>query len=251
MRVIDCDAHVEESVESWQYLDPEYYLLRPIPVVFPEDTCFGTHNAAWVIDYKLRYFASNPTLMKRARDKGVSIPVQEMRDIKQRLAHMDELGIDVQVVFPSLWLGCLAENVELEAALARSYNQFMATQCGESGGRLQYVAIVPWRRPDLAVQEIRRVKKLGSVAGIFARGIEWDRPLTLPIIGRSSKKPRSKTCPSRCTWVTAPARPSAACSKACPGHSMTSSRRFTLWEKDSSAGRTSCTRFNRSWDLPS
>ncbi len=86
MGVIDCDAHVEESVESWQYLDPEYYLLRPIPVVFPEDTCFGSHNAAWVIDYKLRYFASNPTLMKRARDKGVSIPVQAMRDIKQRLA---------------------------------------------------------------------------------------------------------------------------------------------------------------------
>ena len=129
MRVIDCDAHVEESVESWQYLDPEYYLLRPIPVVFPEDTCFGSHNAAWVIDYKLRFFASNPTLMKRARDKGVSIPVQEMRDIKERLAHMDELGINVQVVFPSLWLGCLAENIELEAALARSYNQFMATQC--------------------------------------------------------------------------------------------------------------------------
>jgi hypothetical protein len=178
MRVIDCDAHVEESVESWQHLDPEYYLLRPIPVVFPEDTCFGTHNAAWVIDYKLRFFASNPTLMNRARDKGVSIPVQEMRDIKERLAHMDELGIDVQVVFPSLWLGCLAENVDLEAALARSYNQFMASQCGESGGRLQYIAIVTWRRPDLAIQEIRRVKKLGSVAGIFARGIEWDRPLT-------------------------------------------------------------------------
>ncbi|MDH3442394.1 MAG: amidohydrolase [Deltaproteobacteria bacterium] len=180
MRVIDCDAHVEESVESWQYLAPEYYLLRPIPVVFPEDTCFGTHNAAWVIDYKLRFFASNPTSMKRARDKGVPIPVQEMRDVKQRLACMDELGIDVQVVFPSLWLGCLAENVELEDALARSYNQFMATRCGESGGRLQYVAVVSWRRPDLAIQEIRRVKKLGGVAGIFARGIEWDRPLTLP-----------------------------------------------------------------------
>src|SRR6266481_6353005 len=74
MRVIDCDAHVEETVESWQYLDPEHYLLRPIPVVFPEDTCFGTHNAAWVIDYKLRYFASNPTLMKRARDKGTDFP---------------------------------------------------------------------------------------------------------------------------------------------------------------------------------
>jgi hypothetical protein len=55
MRVIDCDAHVEECVETWQYLDPEFYLLRPIPVTFPEDTCFGWHNAAWVIDYKLRF----------------------------------------------------------------------------------------------------------------------------------------------------------------------------------------------------
>ena len=69
MKVIDCDAHVEECVETWQYLDPEFYLLRPIPVTFPEDTCFGTHNAAWVIDYKLRFFAANPTTMKRRQKK--------------------------------------------------------------------------------------------------------------------------------------------------------------------------------------
>ena len=94
MQVIDCDAHVEESVETWSYLDPAFYLLRPIPVVFAEDTCFGTHNAAWVIDYKLRLFASNPTLMKRAQGKGIPIPVQEMRDVAQRLACMDELSID-------------------------------------------------------------------------------------------------------------------------------------------------------------
>lgn len=41
---------------------------------------------------------------------------------------MDQFGIEKQVVYPSVWLGCLAEDVELEAALARSYNQFMATQ---------------------------------------------------------------------------------------------------------------------------
>ena len=180
MRVIDCDAHVEESVQTWQNLVPEFHLLRPIPVVFPEDTCFGSHNAAWVIDYKLRFFAASPTSMKRASEKDVPIEVQEMRDVSRRLAYMDEMGIDRQVVFPSIWLGCLAENVELEAALARSYNQFMATQCGQSGGRLWYVAIVPWRKPEQATQEIKRVKSLGSVAGIYARGIEWDRPLTHP-----------------------------------------------------------------------
>jgi predicted TIM-barrel fold metal-dependent hydrolase len=180
MKVIDCDAHVEECVETWQYLDPEFYLLRPIPVTFPEDTCFGWHNAAWVIDYKLRFFAANPTTMKRAAVKDVPIPVQEMRDVKARLGYMDELGIDTQVVFPSIWLGCLAENVELEAALAHSYNQFMAAQCAQSNGRIRYIAIVPWRRPEMAVREIRRVKPLGAVAAIYARGIEWDRPLTHP-----------------------------------------------------------------------
>src|SRR5688572_15044339 len=158
MAVIDCDAHVEESVATWQYLEPEFYPLRPLPIVFPEDTCFGTHNAAWVIDYKLRFFGATPTAMKRAQEKDTPIPVQEMQDIPERLACMDELGIDTQVVFPSIWLGTLAENVELEAALARSYNQFMATQCSQSGGRLRYAAIVPFRRPDLAVQEIRRVR---------------------------------------------------------------------------------------------
>ncbi|HSQ11668.1 MAG TPA: amidohydrolase family protein, partial [Candidatus Deferrimicrobium sp.] len=53
-------------------------------------------------------------------------------------------------------------------------------QCALSGGRIWYVAIVPWRRPDMAVKEIRRIKTLGCAAGIYARGIEWDRPLTHP-----------------------------------------------------------------------
>jgi len=67
---MDCDAHVEESVATWQYLERKFHLLRPIPVLFPEDTCFGTQNAARVIDYKLRFFPSNPTLMHRALHKG-------------------------------------------------------------------------------------------------------------------------------------------------------------------------------------
>jgi len=160
--VIDSDAHVEESVETWSYLPPEFYKFRPLPVVFPEDTCFAERNAAWVIDYKLRHFAATPTLMRQAREKGVPIPVQEMKDVGGRLEAMDEFGIDVQVVFPSAWLGTLAENVELEAALANSYNQFMAAQCKQSGGRICYVAVVAWRRPDLAIQEIRRVKQEGG-----------------------------------------------------------------------------------------
>lgn len=180
MLVIDSDAHVEESVDTWKYLDPEFYSRRPIAIQLPEDTCYGDHNAAWIIDYKLRVFAATPTLMKRASAKGASIPVQEMTDIPTRVTAMQGMGADRQVVFPSLWLGCIAENLELEAALARSYNEFMATQCGLSGGSLWYAAVLPFRSPEMAIREIKRVKKMGSVAAIFVKGIEWDMPLSHP-----------------------------------------------------------------------
>jgi len=51
MRVIDCDAHVEECVETGNISTRNLIFYGPIPVTFPEDTCFGWHNAAWVIDY--------------------------------------------------------------------------------------------------------------------------------------------------------------------------------------------------------
>ena len=56
----------------------------------------------------------------------------------------------------------------------------MATQCGKSEGRLFFVAVVPYRQPEKAVAEIRRVKELGSAAGIYTHGIEWDMPLSNP-----------------------------------------------------------------------
>lgn len=178
--VIDADAHVEESVATWEHLDPDFYAYRPLAVRLPEDTCFGKQNAVWIIDYKLRQFAANPTLMKHASEKSVPIPVQELTNVAGRVAAMDAMGVDRQVVFPSLWLGCLAENVELEAALAKSYNRFMAAQCNQSGGRLWYAAVLPWRDSDKACAEIRRVKEAGAAASIFARGLEWDTPLSHP-----------------------------------------------------------------------
>lgn len=178
--IIDADAHVEEGTSTWEHLDAEFYPYRPLPVRLPEDTCFGKQNAVWIIDYKLRQFAANPTLMKHACEKSVSISVQELTDVPGRLQCLDHLGVDKQILFPSLWLGCLSENVELEAALARSYNRFMAAQCQQSGGRLWYAAILPWRKPEWAAEELRHVKQMGAVASVFARGVEWDMPLSHP-----------------------------------------------------------------------
>jgi predicted TIM-barrel fold metal-dependent hydrolase len=120
---------------------------------------------------------ATPTSAEHAKDKGVAIASQELTDVSSRLADLDRLGFERQVLYPTLWLGCVAEDTELEAALARSYNDFMAEQCALSHGRLWYAAVIPFRRPKAAVEEIRRIRKRGSVASIFVRALEWDLPI--------------------------------------------------------------------------
>jgi predicted TIM-barrel fold metal-dependent hydrolase len=181
MRVVDADAHVEEGVGHWEYLEPEFYARRPVPITFPTDTAWGEHNGGWLIDYKLRKFASSPTSMARAQRRAFVVPSQEISDVAMRLADMDRCGIEKQVLYPSTWLGCLAEDVTLEAALCRSYNTYMATQCNQSGGRLFYAAVLPFRDPAASAAEVRRVKTLGSAVSIFIRGMEWDIPITHPM----------------------------------------------------------------------
>ncbi len=180
MLVIDCDAHVEEPEEAWSYLDPAFHRKRPFIVEFPEDTVFGSHNAAWVIDYKLRLYGATPTIMKRSSQKGAPVPTQDLTDVNGRIASMDEAGIDRQIIFPTIWQGPVAEDPELESALATSWNTYMATQCSKSKGRLFFAAVIPYRRPADAVAELRRVKTLGSAAGVYTHGIEWDMPLSNP-----------------------------------------------------------------------
>ncbi len=180
MDVIDADAHVMESTQTWQYLEPEFNSRRPIPVTVPTDTSFEWNNAFWVIDQKIRHVGATPTTAKRAETKGVEVPSQEITDVQARLADLDRFGIKKQVIYPTIWMACLAEDPELEIALARSYNEFMSRQCGQSGGRLWYTAVIPFRSPAKAVVEIRRVAQMSGAVGIFARGLEWDKPLSHP-----------------------------------------------------------------------
>ncbi|MSQ52687.1 MAG: hypothetical protein EXR28_12445 [Betaproteobacteria bacterium] len=180
MNTIDADAHVEESIATWEEIEPAYKARKPIVITLPTDTALGGFNAAWVVDGQMRYVGATPTSGANAQKKPVSIGSQELTDVAGRLADMDKFGVKKQVIYPTVWLVCMAEEVGLEAALARAYNTFMAKQCNQSGGRLYYSAVIPFRNPQAAVEEIRRVKKMGSAVSIFVRGIEWDMPLSHP-----------------------------------------------------------------------
>jgi predicted TIM-barrel fold metal-dependent hydrolase len=180
MMLIDADAHVIECEETWSHLEPAFHARRPLPVTVPEDTNFMGWNAFWLIDRKVRHFGATPATGTIAKAKSFSLDCQHITDVNARIAAMDRLDIDVQVVHPSFCLSTMTEDPELEAALMRSYNTFMVDKCGQSNGRIVFNAVVPFRSPAAAIEEIRRLKPTGAMVSVLARGIEWDKPLDHP-----------------------------------------------------------------------
>jgi hypothetical protein len=78
MKVIDCDAPVEEAVETWQYLEPDFYLLRPTPVTLPEDTSFGSRNAAFRQDQLANGLRARGDLSERTMKKILAANPQRL-----------------------------------------------------------------------------------------------------------------------------------------------------------------------------
>ncbi len=181
MLIIDADSHVIESEATWKHLDPEFASRRPVPVTMPPDTSFLDWNTFWVIDRQVRHFGATPiegSVM--AGRKSYPPGVQQLTDVNARLAAMDRMQVGKQLVHPSFTLSTLTEDPELEAALFESYNTFMAEACAQSGGRIFFNAVVPYRRPERAVAELRRLTRMNGIASVLVRGLEWDKPLDDP-----------------------------------------------------------------------
>ena len=95
MTVIDADAHVIETQVTWDFMAKDERKYRPIPVS-------GSHGEEDVIRNKelTDFWAVDGRMRPRERNIGLdtSREAREMTDVSGRIAHMDELGIDVQVL---------------------------------------------------------------------------------------------------------------------------------------------------------
>ena len=161
---------------------------RPVLVDLPEDTWFGDRNALWLIDGNIfpkpagrgSYRLVTPSKQKAEKVRGdIAIASREISDVSVRLKDMDRLGVDVQVIYPTLFLVYLTDDAELETALCKAYNSWLAAACGKSNGRLRFVAILPLRSIAESLKEMKRAKELGAV-GIFFRGLEGDKSIDHP-----------------------------------------------------------------------
>ena len=171
MQVIDADAHVIEWERTWEYMDESEARFKPMSVSPGDDP----KRRFWIIDGKVK--------LRRA-NAGSDTPVgsQELTDVPARLAHMDELGTDIQVIYPSLWTTLTFSNPGVEKAICHSYNRWMADVWAQSNNRLRWTAVVPVSDMDAAIEQANFAKENGA-CGINLRPFEGNRHLSDPYYG--------------------------------------------------------------------
>lgn len=188
--IIDADTHISEGSAMWALMDQAMQPRRPIMLQVPEDTWYGNRNAFWLIDGEIfpkpagkgSFALVTPSEQRVQAGRKDSTPAtREMTDIAGRLADMKKLNTAMQIVYPTLFLVYNTKDKELEIALCRAYNRFLAQACDQSGGLMKWVVVLPLQSMDAAIDEIRFAKQNGAV-GVFFRGIEGDFTLDHPYL---------------------------------------------------------------------
>ena len=175
MGAIDADAHVIETVQTWSYLDADERRFTPqlMTQTFGSVSrsrryrCCTAVRDFWVIEGRAH-----------GKDRNVgtntSQESREMLSVKARLAHMDELGIETQVLYPTLFLRPVVQQAERERALCKSYNRWMGDLWRQGKGRLRWVAKPPLQfleKTPAAIREELEWARDNGACGIFMRGL--------------------------------------------------------------------------------
>lgn len=179
--IFDTDAHVEESAETFAGIAVDDGLREAAPRVIE-----GSKSGFWLIGGKLVPRLSGkgvntfgaPHIRRQAGyvdpERRARVESQELSDPGARLADMDAEGIDVSVVFPTLFLvHPLADSPALLAAMCRAYNEWVAGCCRGTDGRIRWVAAVPLPDVQASVDEVRHAKALGA-CGVLVLGTTGD-----------------------------------------------------------------------------
>ena len=181
MGTIDADGHVIETPQTWSYLDEKDQRFSPMLLSYSAGSELRSNEGLVVKEF----WAIEDRTHGKDRNVGTNTPkeAREMLSVAGRIAHMDKLGIDTQVLYPTLFLRPVVHDKERERALCHSYNRWLADIWQRSGNRLRWVVMLPLlsleTSPSLIEDEIRWAKEHGA-CGIFMRGLECDRTIGDP-----------------------------------------------------------------------
>jgi len=183
MLTIDADAHVLETEHTWDFMEGEDRKYRP-KLVAPRD---DERAERWLIDGKLRGLRpltlSEQELSRQTertgRDVVTSKAARQMDDVEMRLKDMDRLGIDIQVLHNTIGIEQTCDRPEVEIALCRSWNRWLADIWKQGQGRLRWSMMPPILSIQNAIDEMRFAKEHGAVA-VCMRPVEGSRLLVDP-----------------------------------------------------------------------
>ena len=174
MLKIDADAHVLETEKTWEYMEGSERKFRPQVV---GSTDGSSDDEYWLVDGTLR-------LKSRNVGKNTPMASRELRDVTARLNHIDELGVDIQVIFPTIFIIPLTPRPEIDLALCRSYNRWMADTCRQAKDRLRWVAVLPLLSMDKVYDEAKFAKERSAFSARIGMRSAAERFLFFPTLRR-------------------------------------------------------------------
>ena len=181
-RIIDADTHLIETPAIWEHLTEKERAHRPQAIDLDQGIMVPPVQAllrtVWVIDGEL-YARTDVNMIEEFSEGQVKPGALAMTDPEARIRAMDQQGVDVHVIFPSLFLALSPESPEVELALSRAYNRFLAERCGDSGGRLRWVMQPAPKSMEATVEDIAWARRQGAI-GVHLRGLEGNRPIDHP-----------------------------------------------------------------------
>jgi len=183
MPTIDSDAHVVESEHTWDFMDGADRKYRPV-IVKPRGDSSAEY---WFIDGKIRGLVRAVMTAQEMDDvadrtgRVINTPreTREMENVAARLSHMDELGIDVQVLYPTMFIEQISDKPAWEVAICKGYNRWLADIHAQGQGRLRWICVLPLLDMTASLEELRFCQQHGA-CGVFMRGIEGQRMITDP-----------------------------------------------------------------------
>lgn len=167
-RVLDTDSHQMEPAHIWQeYIDSNFVDRAP------KVGDYGNGRRGMIVEgepitkqdgsYPMNsaeFHAATQKAMRRfakTREAGFSNVA--------RVADMDEQGVDVQVIYPTVGgqiLGKPFKDTELLWAVCRAYNDWSMEYCSHDTERLLMAAMLPMQEPIFAIEEAKRMVKEGA-----------------------------------------------------------------------------------------
>ncbi|MEE9248743.1 MAG: amidohydrolase family protein [Dehalococcoidia bacterium] len=175
-KVVDVDGHVMEPSDLWERnLEPQYqdraFRIRKDPDGKEYMEIEGKRSRV-LNGGGLAFFGSLDPSMQGAWEQNTKpggLDYEEgvpagARDMEARLGWMDEQGIDIALLYPSLCLGWQNEcdDPDLAAAYCRVYNDWLTGLCRPYSDRIVPIAHVSLLRVEDGVTEVRRAAGLGA-----------------------------------------------------------------------------------------